>query len=208
MAVAVRSGQVRPTRDSLLTLRMLRSGRRDADYELMPRVRFARPVPHDFKQAAASLGTVARRRHAPSTAHRTHGSGLDAGNDVGPGVDDSHRASKKPRGRFGFGVAATSPPTARASSSSSPSPKSGEVLKLFRVNMRELKRKDDYQVSPGYGFVSVFAFPPSFTFDAQRIWPGASRRRRNLPRCRQLAKQLALWAVVTLHRSGRGALIA
>lgn len=30
-------------------------------------------------------------------------------------------------------------------------PKFGEVLKLFRVNMRELKKKDDYQVSSDRG---------------------------------------------------------
>ncbi|GAA5864741.1 hypothetical protein JCM3774_006056 [Rhodotorula dairenensis] len=101
-----------------------------------------KPIPHEFKKAAASLGAAARQPARPATSPA---SGSDSGAVKGTDADDSPRASKKPRGRFGFGAATSSrttpPPAALAQL-----PKFGEVLKLFRVNMHELKKKDDYQV--------------------------------------------------------------
>ncbi|POY73478.1 hypothetical protein BMF94_3415 [Rhodotorula taiwanensis] len=80
-----------------------------------------KPVPQDFKKSAAALAQARFGRHrstspAPNSEER----------------DESPPLPKKVR---------PSPPAPAAMT-----PKFGEVLKLFRVNMRELKKKDDYQV--------------------------------------------------------------
>lgn len=102
---------------------------------------FHRPIPQDFKKAAASLAAARQAQQAD--------------NGLAQEEDGSPPASKKPRPDQSASTARCDSPTeARRNGFGSaarravqqPLPKFGEVLKLFRVNMRELKKKDDYQV--------------------------------------------------------------
>ncbi|GAA5953012.1 hypothetical protein JCM8115_002408 [Rhodotorula mucilaginosa] len=100
-----------------------------------------KPIPQDFKKAAASLA-AARQAQQGDT-------GVTQEEDGSPPASKKPRPDQKPQSTSRRG----SPTEARRNGFGSaprvaeyPPPKFGEVLKLFRVNMRELKKKDDYQV--------------------------------------------------------------
>ncbi|GAA5991586.1 hypothetical protein JCM10908_005775 [Rhodotorula pacifica] len=101
-----------------------------------------KPIPQDLKKAAGAL-LASRQARQPSPSDSSTPSSSR---------EDSPPASKKlrpsppveTRPRKGFGTNSGSTPSSVPMPV--PMPKYGEVLKLFRVNMRELKKKDDYQV--------------------------------------------------------------
>lgn len=101
-----------------------------------------RPIPQDFKKAAASLAAPRQAQQADNEWEQEEDGSPPASKKPRPDQPQSstsRRGSPTDTRRNGFGSAARI-------GTQQPLPKFGEVLKLFRVNMRELKKKDDYQV--------------------------------------------------------------
>ncbi|GAA6005422.1 hypothetical protein JCM10207_002976 [Rhodosporidiobolus poonsookiae] len=101
-----------------------------------------KPVPPDLKRAAASLASCSPPA-PPSTSSTPDSASLSAStassvSTLPPPKKLKPSATLSSRG--GFGSSTTK------SDGAEDGPKYGSVLKVFRVNMRELKRREEYQI--------------------------------------------------------------
>ncbi|GAA5900489.1 hypothetical protein JCM6882_001260 [Rhodosporidiobolus microsporus] len=100
-----------------------------------------KPIPQDLKHAASSLES----RSSPSTTHSpsfpsTSTSSPSASAAPFPPLKKLKSSSPPPPGRGGFGGGG------RKGEEAESMPKYGDVLKVFRVNMNQLKRREEYQI--------------------------------------------------------------
>ncbi|BGP53159.1 hypothetical protein JCM8202v2_000718 [Rhodotorula sphaerocarpa] len=119
-----------------------------------------KPIPPAFKKAAASLADLRNRRSASSSStspapkehedmqlphsKKRRPSPPDVDSGSGPAAVTERSASTT-----GQAEEERDDPAAIAAAATrrnTPMPAFGDVLKLFRVDARELKRKDDYQI--------------------------------------------------------------
>jgi hypothetical protein len=121
-----------------------------------------RPFPNDIKAAAASF------KPAPPTETATSSIMADSASvSSGSSAVPPFKKFKPSRGGFGL----SSSPKKQKGDSGASMPKFSDVLKCVRVNMNDLKKKDEYQVR---GAVSDLLDPPLTRLPAQILYVSAT----------------------------------